>query len=1226
MRFQNFSVFLLMMLILNSCATYQTQYKDEKQQEPFPSDKKIVHSVYLLGDAGNSDLGEQTSGIRMFGEALRNADSASTAIFLGDNIYEKGLRDEDHPERQLSEHRLQVQIDVAQEFSGKSIFIPGNHDWYSGLSGLKRQEKFIEDQLGKDSFLPEDGCPIETVEISKKIQLIIVDSRWYLNNWDNYPGINSDCEIKTRNKFFDEFESEIKKARGKTTIVAIHHPIFTNGSHGGQYSFKSHLSPIPVLGTLKNLIRKTGGVVTVDDQNILYRELKKRIVTISQHNDKVIFVSGHDHNLQYIVRDNLPQIVSGSGSKEMSVRLARGGEFGTSNQGYARLDIFEDGSSFVRFYDTSSSSPVFRANVLNVDQSRTITTYPSSFPSEITTSIYTAEEVAKSGFYKTLWGERYRKYFGTPVKVKTVNLDTLYGGLSPMRRGGGHQSNSLRLVDKAGREYVMRALKKNALRYLQSVAFRDQYIEGQFDDSVVERFLLDIFTGSHPYAPFVIPELSKAAGIYHTTPLLVYVPKQNALGPFNSDYGNELYMIEERAADGHGDKAGFGYSNELISTDDLLEKLSKNEDHILDESSYIRARLFDMVIGDWDRHEDQWRWATFKEDGKTVYRPVPRDRDQAFSVMSDGLILGLAGSVSPLVKLLDSYESELKSPKWFNLEPYPLDIRLIRQSDKKEWDRQVAELRSGLTDNVIEKAFKGMPEEVRDVTVEVIKKKLKGRLGNLQDISDRYFEFLSRYEVVVGTNKDDWFEVERLDDGLTRVKAYRIIKGEKGEVFHQRTYTSDLTREIWIYGLDDKDRFDVFGNGSGHIRVRLIGGKNHDEFNIENGHRVLSYDYRSKNNTYQGEGQLRQSDDYKTNVYDHRKLKYDSFQLLPSVGANPDDGLKIGLQSRWQHYGFEQNPFTSSHIIGAAYYFATGGFEFQYSSELANVFGNANLEIMARFNSPNYAVNFFGFGNESDNPEAVENDNLDVGLDYNRVKIRTLKFAPSLVWRGRSGSEVRVGASYESNEVERTNGRFLADQLEEEDPLFDKQDFIGTKFSYRYSNVDNSAFPTLGMLFNLDAGFLTNTSNSNSFAYLIPELGFDYRLSSKGDVVLASKIKGHINIGDDFELYQAATLGADSGLRGFRNQRFSGNTAFVQTSDLRWNIRKARIGLLPFNMGVYGGFDYGRVWLDGEDSDIWHNSVGGGVFLNAANVTSLNASLFNSNDGLRFAFRLGFEF
>ena len=166
-----------------------------------------------------------------------------------------------------------------------------------------------------------------------------------------------------------------------------------------------------------------------------------------------------------------------------------------------------------------------------------------------------------------------------------------------------------------------------------------------------------------------IRDSSDAVNVYHTNPVLYYIPKQNALGKYNSEFGNELYMIEERASSGHGNLASFGFSDKLISTDDLLKELHKDEDNVLEESSYIRARLFDMLIGDWDRHEDQWRWAVFKTKKKTIYKPIPRDRDQAFSIFGDGALLNIATSLIPALRLMKSYDEKLKSPKWFNLEP-----------------------------------------------------------------------------------------------------------------------------------------------------------------------------------------------------------------------------------------------------------------------------------------------------------------------------------------------------------------------------------------------------------------------------------------------------------------------------------------------------------------------------------------------------------------------------
>ena len=791
----------------------------------------------------------------------------------------------------------------------------------------------------------------------------------------------------------------------------------------------------------------------------------------------------------------------------------------------------------------------------------------------------------------------------------------------------GNQSKSLRLEDKNGAQYVMRALRKQALRYLQAVLFKDQYIEGQFDDTVTEDLLLDVFSGAHPYGPFAVATLSDAVGVYHTNPVLYYVPKQNSLGQYNEDFGDELYMIEEHTSEGHSDKASFGYQNTLESTDDFLKKLHKDEDIVVDEASYIRARLFDMVIGDWDRHQDQWRWIEFKENGQKVYRPLPRDRDQVFSKMSDGFVLGTATTIIPSARLLLKYDEDVKDVKAMNMEPYPLDMELIQQSGKDVWDAQVKAIQEGLTDEVIEEAFLAFPEEVRDEDMEEIKMYLKARRENLQGISDRYYEVINNIAVIKGTNKDDWFDIERFEDGKTKVTAYRIKGGEKKDIFHERTYDKSETDEIWIYALDDDDVFYVDGYGTKLIKVRLVGGRNNDTYNIINGKRVTYYDYKSKKSTIKtGEGTSVLTDNYETNVYDYKKLKNGTTQILPTLGFNPDDGFKLGFSAVRTNYGFARNPYTTRHSFRAAYYFATSGFDIGYLGEFNNVIGQWNLLLGVDFNSPNYAVNFFGFGNGSSNAEADENDGLDVGLDYNRVRIRTFKFMPSLVWRGQLGGSFRAGLVYESNEIERTPGRFLDQNLPANSTLFDQQDFFGVDAKYHFENRDSEAFPTMGMEVSLQTGYKNNVSTSKGFGYVIPEFAIDHRLISSGRLVLATKIRGHVNFGDEYEFYQGATLGATTGLRGFRNQRFTGKRSFVQSTDIRWNIRKVRTELIPLTIGIFGGFDYGRVWISGDPSQKWNTSFGGGLWFNGADILTANLSLFNSEDGPRFAFGLGFGF
>ena len=1226
MNLFKYSLSIILLLLVSACATMKMQIAENQIFEENKNDSKIVHSFYLIGDAGNSTLTKNSPALDYLKSKTEDASENATLLFLGDNVYETGIPDKTSKNYALAKRRISAQTDVAKQFKGKSIFIPGNHDWYNGLDGLKREEKLVEKALGKNSFLPQNGCPLERVKISKDIVLIIVDTHWFLTNWDNHPTINDNCEIKTRTKFFDEFESLIKKSRGKTTIIALHHPMFTNGSHGGKFSLKSHLSPLPILGTVKNLIRKTSGLTNTDIQNKKYNQLKKHLVTISQENDKAIFVSGHDHNLQYIVQDNLPQIISGSGSKTMATKLSGGAKFTYAAQGFAKLDIYKDGSSIVRFYSAEDDKIVYQTQVLSPNEKKVFSTFPKNRISEKKAAIYTKEEVTKKGFYRYLWGERYRKYFGTEVIAPTVDLDTLFGGLKPVRKGGGHQSKSLRLQDKKGREYVMRALRKNAVQYLQAVAFKDQYIEGQFNDTKTEGLLMDVFTGSHPYAPFTIGTLSDAVGIYHTNPVLYYIPKQNSLGHFNSEFGNELYMIEERAASGHGDKASFGFADEVISTDDLLKNLSKNEHHILDEKAYIKARLFDMLIGDWDRHEDQWRWAIFKEGKQTIYRPIPRDRDQAFSIFGDGALLNTATKIIPTLRLMQSYSEELKSPKWFNLEPYPLDMVLISNAGKSIWDEQVKLIQHNITDIIIDKAFTNFPEEVKDETISTIKRKLQGRRKNLQKISDSYFKHINKFQVITGTQKDDWFDIERLQNGQTKITAFRIKKGEKGSIFHQRTYTNKNTKEIWIYGLDDDDTFVVKGDAKNVIRIRIVGGQNNDTYNILNGKKVNIYDFKTKKNTFTtNKGKVKLTDNYETNVYDYKKLKNNQNVTTPTIGFNPDDGIKLGLSNVYTVYGFERNPFSSQHTFSASYFFATNGFELNYSSEIANVISNWNLGFNATMTSPNFAMNFFGLGNNSINLEA---DDLKEE-DYNRVKIRKFIAGTFLQWKGDLDAEIKLGINYQTTKIENTANRFVNSEFSINDPIFESQKFLNTEASYHFKNTDNAAFPTMGMEIELVTGYTTNLDNKNNFGYFIPSISFDHKLVSSGQLVFATKLKSHFTLGDGYEFYQAANIGGNDGLRGYRNQRFTGKNSFYHSSDVRLNLRRFKTSLVPLNIGVFGGFDYGSVW--GQQNTTFkdtsfNTSVGGGVFFNAANMISGNLSIFNSDDGPRLAFTFGFSF
>lgn len=1212
-------------IFMNSCASYNLQYGDNYKDEIYSEYGKLAHTFFLVGDAGNGMyIDDSLNNKNSLTNNLKKAHQNSTLLFLGDNIYPDGMPKVNDNKRDEAEKKLQSLIDFTSLFKGKTIFIPGNHDWYNdGNEGLKRQQKFVESKLGKKSFLPKEGCPIESVDITEEITLIIVDSQWYITNWDNYPTINKNCEIKTRNQFVEEFISEIKKARGKITIVAIHHPMFTNGPHGGKYSFKNYMKPFPILGSIKNLLRKTTGINNADIQNTHYNDLKKYLLAAAQQNDKVIFVSGHDHNLQYIVKNNIPQIISGSGSKIVPVKNTDGGKYAHSVNGYAILDIYENGKVHVKYINTTNDKIEYQTTVANPNESFTNNIFAQKFKDSIVTNIYDKKETSKSKLHRFLWGERYREYYSKPITAKVVTLDTLLGGLSPIRKGGGAQSRTLRLKAKDGKQYVMRAMKKSASQFIQASLFKNQYVQKQFENTTSENLVKDVFTGAYPYAPFIVVNLSEAIQINKLNPKLYYIPKHEALGKFNNEFGDELYLFEEHAADGNLMLKDENFTGNIYSTLDVFKKIHANENQFIDQKEYIRARLFDMLIGDWDRHQDQWRWLEFKENNNFIFKPLPRDRDQAFSIMSDGLILSSAVKLIPLAKLLKKYENDLVDVKGFNIEPFPLDKAFISHLNEKDWKEQVDFIQNKMTNKVIDEAFSNIPSELNDHTVTKIKNNLKGRRDNLQKIADRYFSLLSKYAVVTGTNKKDYFVINSLNNDDIDITISRKEKDNILKPYFKANYKAKITNEIWLYGLDEDDTFEMIGK-SNKIKIRLIGGQNNDSYNIENGKNVIIYDYKTKKNevSLTQKATVKLSDNYEDNTYDFRKIKNNQNQLIPIIGANPDDGLKIGFNNVYTTFGFERNPFTTQQQLKGAYYYATKGFEINYRVELANIINNnINFELNTGIQSPNFTLNFFGYGNETINVDT------DFGFNFNRTKVRSLNINPQLKWRSRSGTSISFGLNYENIEVEKTQNRFIEKSMELPSYIFDDVQFLGTNFEFKFENYDFKAYPTMGIKTAIKVGYKINIDNNNrSYYYIIPEAGFNHKIDPIGKLVLATKFKGHINFGNEFEFYQAASIGGYDGLRGFRNQRFTGNQSFYQNIDIRYSFNSMRTKLIPIRVGIYSGFDYGRIWLEDEESKKWHNSYGGGFFINGAELLTVNLGLFNSIDGLRFDLSLGFQF
>ena len=1210
------------LLLLSSCATYKEQVNTMVEDKSYSND--ITYSFYIAGGLGNGTSTPSNELLQRFKEELDKASENSTLVFTGDNITpETGNWDTDSD-------LINKQLDLSNSFKGETVFLPGNNEWKSyQLDKIEKVEDYLKEIERKNTaVVPNNGCPIDYRVINDDLDLILIDSKWFISNWSRIEGINSKCtDIVTRRRFMEELEGYIGDGQGKNIVIAMHHPVFTNGTYAGKTTVKDHLTPIPLYGTIKNTVMDLGAFNPEHVNSRRYNYLRIAVSALAQANDRITLISGHEESLQLLKGGGIHQIISGSLGNKSATKLGPGritaiggsiefdGEYAYGERGFARLDYFKDGSSKVTFISENDLST-----------SKTFPVLPEFEPKkefdEFTASEKKFEEAQvlddpndynKSGFYKFLWGKRYRQYFGQPVEAPVVYLDTLYGGLSVVKEGGGHQSFSLRLEDANGKQYAMRSLRKSALKFLKFKLPGISYNTQDYQDTWAEKAISDFFTTAHPYMQLVIDPLAESVGINHSDTDLFYVPKQDSLKEFNESYGDELYYIERRPSEEQANYKGYrrtidqttGKVTDYESTTDMLEKIKSDESYTVDQRGLIRARIFDMLIGDWDRHQDQWRWIEYESpDGEKEFMPVPRDRDNAFPRF-DGKVIPFINWFVPNTRNWETYDEDVDNVKWLNLSGNRLDRTILTSYGPEVWVEEAKAIQEGMTSDVIEQAFTRLPVSVQDETSEFIKESLKKRLATLAETAKDYAEYLHKIVAIKGTEKDDIFTMTRMENGDTKVEVRRILSDEKNELMYSRTFNDSLTKELWIYGLGDDDVFVVKGKENPNTKLRIVGGYGEDSYDVENKRKVKLYDWEHEKIRFEAlKPSTLLTDNYKTNTYHFRYFTPNTNVLVPTLGFRTDDGMFLGASNTYTQNGIDGNTFRQQHNISANYFFNFKAVELSYSGIYGSVLPGWNFETNAYFTNDRYVSNFFGFGNETVNNE----DALD--RDYYRARIQKFRASAGLAFYS-----LRIKGLFESFKVADNPERLFTPANINEN-VFDSQNYGGIELTGEYDRDDAGDFPSKAIYFGFSAGYKANLNlNSNKFGYASLKVGFDHKLEPTGSLVYSTtaEYKGLFDYNEVF-FYHTPALGGNNGLRGFRDERFTGKSYFYQSSDIKLKLKRYVTAVSPVTIGMYGGFDYGRVWMPNENSNIWHTSQGGGFWISSLKALTFNIGYFNSKE------------
>ncbi|MCJ8166224.1 metallophosphoesterase [Pontibacter sp. E15-1] len=320
---------------------------------------ELVHSVAMLGDIGAIALDGSDPVMQLFEKWQQKAGSASTAVFLGDNLYPIGLPEEGHRLRDVAETRLNLLLEHIDSFQGKGIFLSGNHDWLKGREGgykqMLRQEEYVLAKLqDEDSYLPRHGCPGPvSLQLAEGLLLVVINTQWFVQRGEKPLGSKYGCPYTDIEEFFIAFNDLLRRNRHQRVLVAAHHPLYSNALHGGKFTMKQHIFPLtaahkriyiplPIFGSLYPFYRKFFGAYE-DMSHRKYKKMRKRLLAIMHRYSNIIYVAGHDHNLQHFeVRQN-HYIVSGSGSKTAFVKKGGKATFTLEELGFFVLNYYSNG-------------------------------------------------------------------------------------------------------------------------------------------------------------------------------------------------------------------------------------------------------------------------------------------------------------------------------------------------------------------------------------------------------------------------------------------------------------------------------------------------------------------------------------------------------------------------------------------------------------------------------------------------------------------------------------------------------------------------------------------------------------------------------------------------------------------------------------------------------------------------------------------------------------------
>ncbi len=604
-----------------------------------------------------------------------------------------------------------------------------------------------------------------------------------------------------------------------------------------------------------------------------------------------------------------------------------------------------------------------------------------------------------------------------------------------------------------------------------------------------------------------------------------------------------------------------------IGTDSLLVLMSGTEGHAADMFAYARLRLFDHLVGDWSRTEDDIAWYPCTTDACTMWQPVPRPYENPFT-RYDGLLPWMLLQAGEQMTSWSDDPSESLHPS----NPLrQLDRRILSSAPWSVWDSAATSLSTGLTSDVLASSCEPASEPGRSALVAA----LTSRSGRIYALTQAYYRRITRFVEFHGNGHADSIFLRVLSRQAIEVST-RASGGTP------RILNSLATREVRF--LLTEGGHTLWVEGRPNVSFDLIADLGESSSSVfSRAHSLQAWQ----------EGPTGGVDLYRTPADDLNLRRDDAWGqrivFVPWLDANQEDHLFLGGGPEITTSAYRRWPYATRTAILAGFATRTRRYRVQGSFETRTLLQDLSVGLFAEYSQLSIS-NFYGLGNET-----ISVDGL-AARSYYKADQRVVELKTPVRYHASSALSVGITPALHILRTDPRAGSLLDSLISA--GFARRLNYTSISIDASYDSRDRTAIPTSGMQASVRSTlFPASLQNRQAFTSVEAHARTYLYLGSEGmHLMLRTTAKKMIG---DHPWFESAFVGGSQTLRGYERKRYAGDAAISGALESRVPLGRIHV-LWPFDIGGVAFAETGRVFVAGEASARWHSSGGIGAWLRPA--------------------------